>query len=1402
MPVIGARHLSARIVASYRLTASLTALSLALCLAPVARASDGGIGGNNNGGNGGAGNGGGGGGAAGNAGVGNNNGHAGSNGNGGAGGPSNYGALGFPGAGGPVGATSVMGSSVTGGGGQNGFADPGISFGGGGAGGGGDGVFTLDTVITVAQNVAITGGQGGVGGTPNRIAGGGGGGGAGLSAVATGATIGNAGTLRGGNGGLGGEGQFGGGGGGGGDGFRMLADGGTMTNSGSITGGNGGGSGPGQFLGGQGGGGAGISVAGNNATIVNSGTIAGGLSGNGGTRAEAVILYGASNILELQAGSTIIGRMVALGGNNSLVLGGDVTDNTTTLDAASYSGFAMHRKAGSSSWVLSGSTSQTTPWQLTGGMLSIASDASLGASAGTLTFDGGTLRTTAALSSARAVGVTSNGGTLQADNDLLLSGTLSGPGNLTKTGVGTLTLTGVSANSGAITVASGTMRVDGTLGNGPVTVGYGARLSGVGTIGGAVTIADGGAIAPGNSPGTLTTGALTLSSGSRLDFELGQPGVVGAGVNDLINVNGNLVLAGTLNITDAGGFGAGVYRLINYTGSLTDNGLALGALPVGSGAGSLFVQTRLAGQVNLINSAGKVLGFWDGGDPALHDDGSISGGNGVWNAANRNWTGANGALNGAWGQDFAVFAGAAGTVQVDNSAGPVRFSGVQFMTDGYVITGDTLTATAAQTVLRTDPGVTATIAAAITGAGAIVKSDQGTLVLSGTNDYAGGTIVRGGILSVSRDASLGAATGAVTLDGGTLLASASFDTARPVLLNSSGAIDVAGGNALGLNGVISGSGDLVKRGAGTLTLGGANIYTGNTSVEAGMLVGADSSIRGNASIADGALLRFVQPGGARYDGILSGTGTVEITGGGSLEFSAGSGGFAGLVAVRQSRLIATGVLGGALLVDRGSVVSGTGTLGQTMIAAGGTIAPGNSIGTLTVNGDITFAPGSFYKVEVDPAGSGSDRIAVSGRAILNGGTVLHVGTAGNYRPQSTYTILTAAGGVVGRFDNVASDFAFLDPTLGYGDNAVTLRLVRNDIDFADVAGTRNQRAAGSAAQALGSGNAIFDAILILNGPDARASFDRLSGEIYPSLKSMLVTDSRLVRSAALDRMRLAGSEADAEPGPRFWMRGFGNWGRIAGDGNAHRMAHWSGGALMGLDAIAGERAELGVFGGWQRSDAHVRTVGSDAAFDSYHVGLYAGVDSGPFTLRTGYAFSWHDGKVTRQINFAGFSDTTSASYRASTMQGFGELGYRLRFASGRIEPFANVAHVSVDTETLSEHGGTAALRIAHGDMVTTFSTIGARVDQTFDLGGMRAALRASAGWRHAFGDRLPLSRMAFADRQPFEIAGVPIAKDALSADLGLNLAVSKRLQFDLSYSGEAARSARDHAARATLSWLF
>src|SRR3546814_17014042 len=86
-----------------------------------------------------------------------------------------------------------------------------------------------------------------------------------------------------------------------------------------------------------------------------------------------------------------------------------------------------------------------------------------------------------------------------------------------------------------------------------------------------------------------------------------------------------------------------LYRVISYAGALTDNGLALGTMPVGS---TPFVQTAIANQVNLVNTAGLTLNFWDGaGGPKF--DGAVNGGDGVWqnSTGNDNWADIDGIVN-------------------------------------------------------------------------------------------------------------------------------------------------------------------------------------------------------------------------------------------------------------------------------------------------------------------------------------------------------------------------------------------------------------------------------------------------------------------------------------------------------------------------------------------------------------------------------------------------------------------------------------------------------------------------------------------------------------------------------------------------------------------------------------
>lgn len=226
--------------------------------------------------------------------------------------------------------------------------------------------------------------------------------------------------------------------------------------------------------------------------------------------------------------------------------------------------------------------------QHTSGTLTFAGDVTLG-------YSDGTSNLTAATG-----GPVDFTGLIKPGSGVLNSG-------IVKVGLGTVKFSRAAGNTynGGTTITVGTLLVNNTSGSGTgtgaVAVQIGATLGGSGFISGGVT-STGGILAPGNSPGTLTVGGLTLDGTSVLSYELdANDQTIGSGINDLIQVNGNLTLDGTFNL-DAiiGGsqLAAGSYRLINYTGSLTDNTLDLGTgLPLGY---TYNIDTATSGQVNLV----------------------------------------------------------------------------------------------------------------------------------------------------------------------------------------------------------------------------------------------------------------------------------------------------------------------------------------------------------------------------------------------------------------------------------------------------------------------------------------------------------------------------------------------------------------------------------------------------------------------------------------------------------------------------------------------------------------------------------------------------------------------------------------------------------------------------------
>jgi autotransporter-associated beta strand protein len=199
---------------------------------------------------------------------------------------------------------------------------------------------------------------------------------------------------------------------------------------------------------------------------------------------------------------------------------------------------------------------------------------------------------------------------------------ISGPGGLTKTGTGTLVLTGNNTYSGPTTLNAGTLTVNGSIANSAVTVNSGATLAGIGTVG-ATTINSGGTFAPGNSPGTITVqGNLAFQSGALYLVQV-TPSIASSS-----NVSGTASLAGTVQAA----FAAGSYLMRTYTilsaaGGLngtTFNTLTTSNLPVGFTAKLSYTPTdvilNLTGalgtsglSINQQNVAGAINNFFNNG---------------------------------------------------------------------------------------------------------------------------------------------------------------------------------------------------------------------------------------------------------------------------------------------------------------------------------------------------------------------------------------------------------------------------------------------------------------------------------------------------------------------------------------------------------------------------------------------------------------------------------------------------------------------------------------------------------------------------------------------------------------------------------------------------------------------
>ncbi|EBG6816473.1 fibronectin-binding autotransporter adhesin ShdA [Salmonella enterica subsp. enterica] len=303
----------------------------------------------------------------------------------------------------------------------------------------------------------------------------------------------------------------------------------------------------------------------------------------------------------------------------------------------------------------------------------------------------------------------------------------------------------------------------------------------------------------------------------------------------------------------------------------------------------------------------------------------------------------------------------------------------------------------------------------VTGEGQIVKSGGDELIVTGANDYSGGTTITGGTLSAKDAASLG-----------------------------SGDVDIAENAKLALSqgtldNNVTGEGQIVKSGSDELIVTGDNNYSGGTTISGGTLTVDHADSLGSGDIDNSGVLKV---GEGELENTLSGSGSLVKTGTGELTLS-GDNSYSGGTTIADGTLIAANVnaLGSGDIDNSGTLkleAEGEFNLANVTTQSGATteLAKGT---TLNVD-SLTQQADSTLNIDLSKANGES---AITADSVTLGGTLNVTGIGSvtdSWTPEAyTYTLIDSDSAITSDFDNLT-----------------VAGMNREDVDFLTIDGKVNE----------------------------------------------------------------------------------------------------------------------------------------------------------------------------------------------------------------------------------------------------------------------------------------------------------------------------------------------------------
>jgi autotransporter-associated beta strand protein len=860
-----------------------------------------------------------------------------------------------------------------------------------------------------------------------------------------------------------------------------------------------------------------------------------------------------------------------------------------------------------------------------------------------------------------------------------------------------------------------------------------------------------------------------------------------------LNVNGGSVSqqieldnSGTVNFINATAHGS-LYNsgTVNFNAGSSAGDTSFTNTNSGFSSAINFNGNATAGSAQFNNGSGTSINFNNsstGGTARINNSGSVNF-NDTSNAQNITIVNSNNSAFTSFLNDSN-----AGNANILNTAGFVVFSNNASAGNATIANDATSTGFRSITFNNTSTAGNATITTGSpsgpnAGISFFDSSKAGTATITANN--------RGSI--TFQDTSDAQQATLIANNGGTIAfrLSSSGNQAR-LIANTGGTIGI---NQLTGSGTTAGS----IEGLGTLNLGAKQLTVGTNNLSTtfgGVIQGSGGSL------------------------VKTGTGMLTLTGNNT---------YTGATVIDGGVLsINGGFASSSMTVNAGGVLGGTGTVSSTTIGNGGTLAPGNSIGTLTVNGSLTFNSGSFYAVEVSP--STADRTNVTGTASL-AGTVQASFQPGSYIYRS-YTILNAAslgGTTFSRLttSNLPTGFA---ASLSYSGTDVLLNLsmarpvpgssyninqtaVFNGLansfeltgglpgDFTNLTANNLTQISGeSASGAAQTSFLVMDMFLNL-------MLDPFTGA-RPATEARVIgfaPEVKRVPNATYAAVTPRDKTASTLRGWNVWVSAFGGSEKDSGDSvvGSHTNTTRAGGAAAGADYRFASDVTLGFsLAGAGTNWGLSESLGGGRS-DVFLAGAYASKRWGAAYASAALAYAWNDVRLDRSLPLGGSGNLTSG-YRADTLGARIETGYRLDTGPFGLTPYAAIQARSYRAPGTSETSSTSTTTYAltYGAQTTkaTATELGAWFDRSVMLNASSSLTwRTRLAWAHEFTtDRTITATFQTLPGSAFTVDGAAAPANAALVSAAAEFAHINGLKIGAKFDGHFAANSQTYAGTATL----